>query len=666
MRADNLKKQAHLLTPRELRRRGITRYDAEMILSQGINLPSPRAVATVPNGQTLLKAKCENGAKSPKLSLAASKPVLSPKNVNRNMSKMWRRRRARRRLSAQQVVTPDEGSNGEEGGNHLECSQPGHCYSGSEDLDTEPCQNHMESPGHVEEGRGCATYLRSSEGRQRTTERNVWDDLCPKLTAEGPKSKSSVLCPKIFNDTNSGSLFNSGNNYVGNWSPRRSSPRRISPRRLGPDALSSADGAQHSKDSNKCESSTPRPNRGDLLTASDLSLTSVAIKQEKPLLLTAELLLRHPATAEGFLDLDKSASSDSMPHLRPQLAGSFGRSESCKIEKKVAEPTRLRSSSTSLITDMPILTKEQSEDTEEEDIPLARLVSTKAAPLDDKPVRVTRRRSSNSLSQANDHPDTKLNIITNKGSRKSNLKPGLILDINAAAQTVDISTTTTTELVSASPRYSPALEKLLTNGFDVNHNSPVKSQLKYQRFDLSPRTKRMNSPFSLTPDSSSNQSSDLFLPKTRKSKKSVRKSGRGHLLRARSCQNSVFDSDDGERELRVPKMTIRLRHVRDDSEGSDSSGDKSSSPIKANSIIYEIMPSPETTPKKFKRKRNSSLSVKNSPDTTRPSPKRSRVDSSGLAENQSSPSPRKLTRVKLKIGGIELANREIPPMELPL
>ena len=42
VRAINLQKQAHLLTPAELKRRGITRYDAEIILSQGIKLPDPK------------------------------------------------------------------------------------------------------------------------------------------------------------------------------------------------------------------------------------------------------------------------------------------------------------------------------------------------------------------------------------------------------------------------------------------------------------------------------------------------------------------------------------------------------------------------------------------------------------------------------------------------
>ncbi|XP_074660700.1 uncharacterized protein LOC141913140 [Tubulanus polymorphus] len=43
-RAKNIEKFAHLLSPVELKRRGITRYDAEMLLSQGYKLPEPKVV----------------------------------------------------------------------------------------------------------------------------------------------------------------------------------------------------------------------------------------------------------------------------------------------------------------------------------------------------------------------------------------------------------------------------------------------------------------------------------------------------------------------------------------------------------------------------------------------------------------------------------------------
>lgn len=42
VRDGNLKKQAHLLSKAELKRRGITRYDAEIILAQGQSLPEPK------------------------------------------------------------------------------------------------------------------------------------------------------------------------------------------------------------------------------------------------------------------------------------------------------------------------------------------------------------------------------------------------------------------------------------------------------------------------------------------------------------------------------------------------------------------------------------------------------------------------------------------------
>lgn len=42
MRDGNLKKQSHLLKKAELKKRGITRYDAEILLSQGLKLPDPK------------------------------------------------------------------------------------------------------------------------------------------------------------------------------------------------------------------------------------------------------------------------------------------------------------------------------------------------------------------------------------------------------------------------------------------------------------------------------------------------------------------------------------------------------------------------------------------------------------------------------------------------
>lgn len=54
IRDGNLKKQAHLLRKAELKRRGITRYDAEILLAQGLDLPEPKVVIErkIPNSIT--------------------------------------------------------------------------------------------------------------------------------------------------------------------------------------------------------------------------------------------------------------------------------------------------------------------------------------------------------------------------------------------------------------------------------------------------------------------------------------------------------------------------------------------------------------------------------------------------------------------------------------
>lgn len=46
IRDDNLKKQSHLLKKSELKKRGITRYDAELLISQGLRLPEPKELGT--------------------------------------------------------------------------------------------------------------------------------------------------------------------------------------------------------------------------------------------------------------------------------------------------------------------------------------------------------------------------------------------------------------------------------------------------------------------------------------------------------------------------------------------------------------------------------------------------------------------------------------------
>lgn len=69
IRDGNLKKNAELLKAGELKRRGITRYDAELLLSQGLKLPEPRAPSTR------------------KLPIKASKTVLNDINLKMAQSK---------------------------------------------------------------------------------------------------------------------------------------------------------------------------------------------------------------------------------------------------------------------------------------------------------------------------------------------------------------------------------------------------------------------------------------------------------------------------------------------------------------------------------------------------------------------------------------------------
>ena len=63
VRASNIDKQAHLLTAAELKRRGITRYDAEIILASGIQLPEPRKGSSGPKPMSgrRLRAKQASG-----------------------------------------------------------------------------------------------------------------------------------------------------------------------------------------------------------------------------------------------------------------------------------------------------------------------------------------------------------------------------------------------------------------------------------------------------------------------------------------------------------------------------------------------------------------------------------------------------------------------------
>ncbi|CAH1787031.1 unnamed protein product [Owenia fusiformis] len=62
-RANNLKKQAHLLTKEELRSRGITRYDAELLLSQGYALPQPKRTEKRPGVAPVCSSKSKQQQK---------------------------------------------------------------------------------------------------------------------------------------------------------------------------------------------------------------------------------------------------------------------------------------------------------------------------------------------------------------------------------------------------------------------------------------------------------------------------------------------------------------------------------------------------------------------------------------------------------------------------
>ena len=285
-----------------------------------------------------------------------------------------------------------------------------------------------------------------------------------------------------------------------------------------------------------------------------------------------------------------------------------------------------------------MLTKENCCEDDDDDIPLARLINQ----LDEKVTKPGKGRKHTgrylNMQDASDARKTSM-----KGSKKSRLRPAkLSIDTDSAISSAES---------TASPRFCPTLEKLLTNGLDVNHNSPAKSQnqLKCSRLDVSPRTKRMDSPFSLTSDSSNSQFNDLIPVQTKDimQQQQVEK----------SCSKRLLGNSDNNKMLRVPKLTIRLRHV--ESEASDSSASKGP-PIKAaqHSIIYEIMPSPENSPVKPRRKRKASLSFANLKDGRQSGSKLSRKGSGCLAR------PQKLTRVKLKIGGVEMGDREIAPLDL--
>ncbi|KAL3842990.1 hypothetical protein ACJMK2_020958 [Sinanodonta woodiana] len=88
IRDDNLKKQAHLLKAAELKRRGITRYDAEIILSQGLKLPDPKVVierklpASISANKSITLSEWEGKRVSPRKHLSSlSRALVEQKGV---------------------------------------------------------------------------------------------------------------------------------------------------------------------------------------------------------------------------------------------------------------------------------------------------------------------------------------------------------------------------------------------------------------------------------------------------------------------------------------------------------------------------------------------------------------------------------------------------------
>ncbi|RUS84372.1 hypothetical protein EGW08_007904, partial [Elysia chlorotica] len=75
-RARNMESQSHLLTHTELKRRGITRYDAEIIIANGLPLPDP-IIPTLCSNYNENSSTCEN-SENKSLRSNAKKPVSTP------------------------------------------------------------------------------------------------------------------------------------------------------------------------------------------------------------------------------------------------------------------------------------------------------------------------------------------------------------------------------------------------------------------------------------------------------------------------------------------------------------------------------------------------------------------------------------------------------------
>ncbi|XP_036358848.1 histone-lysine N-methyltransferase set9 isoform X2 [Octopus sinensis] len=115
-RSTNLKKNGHLLKSAELKKRGITRYDAEILLSQGINLPEPKVVL-----ERQLPVSI-NGSRSVNLSEA--------KNSLAVASIMHRDQRNARRKRARQSPNKSVHKNG--------CTEVGTAAASSEEMKATP------------------------------------------------------------------------------------------------------------------------------------------------------------------------------------------------------------------------------------------------------------------------------------------------------------------------------------------------------------------------------------------------------------------------------------------------------------------------------------------------------------------------------------------------
>ncbi len=298
-RADNLKKQSHLLTAPELRKRGITRYDAEILLAQGISLPRCR-----PSRQNAGKSK-ENScledlpvAKRPKL-MAKRSTVRSVKPWHKQQQKSRGRLRVRRGFGRVKNGSDMSGesnasfpSSGEDTGIGLSCendkTDPGQTnetmssgpvtQSAVAWLNTHRTQTAKKSLefGNIFENiKGSCSFDLS--GESKTSPRKSPVAMCcgsdipyPSQSSDNLKSGQSLLevqCSTI----GSSSLEKSSS---GASPTKKGTPRRISPRRLPRHAVESqpvSESVPHSSllESWKAFLPPKRNQKGDTASSSD-------------------------------------------------------------------------------------------------------------------------------------------------------------------------------------------------------------------------------------------------------------------------------------------------------------------------------------------------------------------------------------------------------------